>query len=66
MAISWVESAFKENDTNKVLIHCFAGKSRAATITLAYLMKSLGMTLREGLDRVLQVRPIVAPNQGFM
>jgi hypothetical protein len=51
---------------NKVLVHCFAGKSRATTFLLAYLIKERKINLKDGLDLVWKVRPIAAPNPGFM
>jgi hypothetical protein len=55
-----------EPPKNKVLIHCFAGKSRATSFLLAYLIKEKGINLKDGLERVWKVRPIAAPNPGFM
>ena len=40
------------NPQNKMLIHCFAGKSRASTITLAYLIGEKKMSLSEGLQLI--------------
>ena len=51
---------------NKVLIHCFAGKSRATSFLLAYLIKERKISLKDGLDLIWKVRPIAAPNPGFM
>jgi protein-tyrosine phosphatase len=52
--------------TNKILIHCFAGKSRATSFTLAYLIGEKKMSLKDGLERIWMVRPIAEPNKGFM
>jgi hypothetical protein len=30
------------------------------------MMKELGITLKDGLDMIWKVRPIAAPNPGFM
>lgn len=38
-ASEWIDSALMEASSNRVLVHCFAGKSRASTITCAYLMR---------------------------
>jgi len=38
-AHEFIENALSESNQNKVLVHCFAGKSRASTISLSYLMK---------------------------
>ena len=50
----------------KVLVHCFAGKSRATSFTLGYMIKIKKIPLKEGLEMVWKVRPIAAPNPGFM
>ncbi|OIS98661.1 PREDICTED: dual specificity protein phosphatase 1-like [Nicotiana attenuata] len=49
-----------------VLVHCFAGKSRSATIVIAYLMKKHGMSLSEAFQLVKSKRPVISPNAGFM
>ncbi|KAF5736826.1 Dual specificity protein phosphatase 1 isoform 2 [Tripterygium wilfordii] len=49
-----------------VLVHCFVGRSRSATIVIAYLMKKHGMSLSQAQDHVKSRRPQVCPNVGFM
>jgi len=53
-------------DGGKVLVHCFAGKSRSATICAAYAMATEGTGLRETMARIQHARPIAGPNEGFM
>lgn len=55
-----------EEPVNKVLVHCFAGKSRATSFLLCYLMKERKIPLSEGLKLIWQVRQQAAPNPGFM
>jgi atypical dual specificity phosphatase len=55
-----------EEPKNKVLVHCFAGKSRATSFTLCYMIKERKIGLKEGLELIWKVRPIAAPNPGFM
>lgn len=50
----------------KVLVNCFAGISRSATITIAYLMKYRGLNLKEALVCVRDKRSIVCPNKKFL
>lgn len=50
----------------RVLIHCAVGKSRSAAIVIGYLMKSQRRTLQEAYHVVRRVRPIIAPNDGFI
>jgi dual specificity MAP kinase phosphatase len=49
----------------KVLIHCYAGVSRSATITIAYLMQELGMPYSEAMKYVKSKRYFINPNDGF-
>ena len=49
-----------------MLIHCFAGKSRASTITCSFLMKKRGYNLRDSLLHLRACRPIAFPNVGFL
>ena len=72
---------FIENKISKgenVLVHCYAGISRSATIVLNYLLRSFYQNrnnknftnpqeiLQSVLNFVRQRRPIVNPNQGFL
>ncbi|CAD2217015.1 protein-tyrosine phosphatase [Angomonas deanei] len=50
----------------RVLVHCQKGKSRSATIVLAYLISRNGWTLNEALDYVKAKRPCIEPNIGFL
>jgi hypothetical protein len=49
----------------RVLVHCYAGISRSATVVLAYLIKYQGMSLREAWAHTQKRRPIINPNEGF-
>ncbi|RLN97568.1 hypothetical protein BBJ28_00010968 [Nothophytophthora sp. Chile5] len=49
----------------KVLVHCFMGRSRSATIILAYLVSRRGLALSEALRELRRVRPQAQPNTGF-
>ena len=71
MSNKFINDAISENipgetPVNKVLIHCFAGKSRATSFLLAYMIKVKGINLKDGLDMIWKVRSIAAPNPGFM
>lgn len=48
-----------------ILVHCMAGVSRSATVVIAYLMKTQGMSMDQALDFVKERRPIIFPNYGF-
>eukprot|EP00759_Apiculatamorpha_spiralis_P016289 PhF_6_TR2255/c0_g1_i1/m.3863 len=49
-----------------VLVHCFAGLSRSATVLISYLMKTQHMRRDEALAFIRRSRPAVQPNEGFM
>lgn len=49
----------------RTLMHCFAGVSRSATFTLAYLVSEQRHTLRQAHDFLLAKRPCIKPNIGF-
>jgi hypothetical protein len=50
----------------RVLVHCHAGVSRSATIVLLHLMAHRGYGLDAALAHLRGIRPVVAPNRGFM
>lgn len=50
----------------RVLVHCFAGISRSATIVIAYLMKKNSWTYQRAHEFVRILRPQVDPNFGFV
>ncbi|XP_063902761.1 dual specificity protein phosphatase MPK-4-like isoform X1 [Zophobas morio] len=49
-----------------VLVHCYFGVSRSATVVIAYIMKKYQLTYREAFEQVKLKRSIVYPNQGFI
>lgn len=49
-----------------VLVHCYAGVSRSATLILAYLVGREGMAPKQALQRLREARPAAQPNAGFL
>lgn len=49
-----------------VLVHCQKGRSRSATIVLAYLIYTNGWSVAEAMKYVGTRRPCAEPNIGFM
>ncbi|ELK29088.1 Dual specificity phosphatase DUPD1 [Myotis davidii] len=50
---------------DKILVHCVMGRSRSATLVLAYLMIHRNMTLVDAIQQVAKNR-CVLPNWGFL
>jgi dual specificity MAP kinase phosphatase len=50
----------------KILIHCTAGISRSATLTIAYIMFSKRVTLNDAYKFVKSKRKAISPNLDFM
>lgn len=53
------------NPLNKLLVHCVMGRSRSATLFLAYLMICEHMTVVDAIEHVKKCRRII-PNWGFL
>lgn len=49
-----------------VLVHCQQGRSRSASLVLAYMVRFHDMTLARALAHLKRIRPDVRPNHGFM
>ncbi|XP_017298408.1 dual specificity protein phosphatase MPK-4 isoform X4 [Diaphorina citri] len=49
-----------------ILVHCYHGVSRSATIVIAYLMKRDDLGVQTAFDRVKSARDVISPNEGFM
>lgn len=54
-----------ERAGGKVLVHCFEGRSRSATLVLAYLMLRKKKTLFEAWNALKKVHRRAQPNDGF-
>ncbi|KAL2097932.1 hypothetical protein ACEWY4_007139 [Coilia grayii] len=48
-----------------IVVYCKSGRSRSATICVAYLMKHQGLSLSEAFETVRKARSVVQPNPGF-
>lgn len=66
--VSQILAALKGNN-HRVLIHCKEGKSRSATIAIAYLMKVNNWTFSQAFETFKRSRKVnnnFNPNQGFI
>jgi protein-tyrosine phosphatase len=57
-ANKFINEALSSDPNARVLIHCFAGKSRASTITTQFLMANMKIPLDQALRHVKACRPI--------
>ncbi|KAH9317866.1 hypothetical protein KI387_019635, partial [Taxus chinensis] len=49
-----------------VLVHCYAGVSRSASVVTAYLMKTEQLSQEDALESLRQQSESVCPNDGFL
>lgn len=61
--LDFIEKSLEETS---VLVHCLAGISRSATITIAYLMRTKKMGFDQAFSFVKKKRKIIFPNPGFV
>jgi protein-tyrosine phosphatase len=54
------------NTKDNILIHCYMGSSRSATIVIYYLMRKYDMTLEQAIKFVKEKRNIVNPTNKFI
>jgi len=63
-AMVFIEKARESN--GKCFVHCHMGVSRSCTTIIAFVMMNEGLTFRQAFDRVKTLRPVAAPNAGFL
>ncbi|XP_012518701.1 PREDICTED: dual specificity phosphatase DUPD1 [Propithecus coquereli] len=63
-AAAFINTALRD-DHSKILVHCAMGRSRSATLVLAYLMIHRNMTLVDAIQQVAKNRSVL-PNRGFL
>lgn len=54
-----------EQTGGRILVHCFEGRSRSATLVLAYLMLRKNFTLLQAWNTLKRVHRRAQPNDGF-
>jgi predicted protein tyrosine phosphatase len=55
-----------DNTTGNTLIYCYSGISRSASVVIAYLMKSIGMTHAEAYLLLKGKKDNINPNSNFV
>lgn len=63
-AISFIDEA--RSQKRGVLVHCLAGISRSVTVTVAYLMQKLNLSMNDAYDIVKTKKSNISPNFNFM
>ncbi|XP_072257331.1 dual specificity protein phosphatase 6 [Pyxicephalus adspersus] len=63
-AISFIDEA--RGKSCGVLVHCLAGISRSVTVTVAYLMQKLNLSMNDAYDIVKMKKSNISPNFNFM
>ncbi|XP_075461770.1 dual specificity protein phosphatase 8-like [Ascaphus truei] len=63
-AVEFIEKVELAN--GKVLVHCLAGISRSAAVAIAYIMRSMGLSLDDAYRFVKEKRPTISPNFNFL
>ncbi|XP_048419258.1 dual specificity phosphatase 29-like isoform X1 [Stegostoma tigrinum] len=63
-AAQYIDNALSTSGA-KLLVHCARGRSRSATLVLAYLMIYKNMTVVDAVQQVIKHRCIL-PNRGFL
>jgi protein-tyrosine phosphatase len=56
----------KDNSDKNILVHCYMGASRSASIVIYYLMKENNLTFKQAFDILKNKRPLINPNIKFV
>ncbi|XP_029438166.1 dual specificity protein phosphatase 8 isoform X2 [Rhinatrema bivittatum] len=69
--LPWLDACIEFIDkakvsSSRVMVHCLAGISRSATIAIAYIMKTMGMSSDDAYRFVKDRRPSISPNFNFL
>lgn len=63
-SIAFIHGARMQNKT--VLVHCYQGVSRSASLVIAYIMWANDLSYEEAYSHVRSCRGVVSPNTGFV
>ena len=65
-ASAFISEALASDPDAAVLVHCFEGKSRSATVVAQHVVRTTRRSLRETLDEMTRAHPDTKPNEGFV
>ncbi len=65
IAMKFIKNVTENNPKSKIFIHCVKGKSRSASVVVAYLMLTRNIDYDEAYNILKDKRPIAQPNPGF-
>ena len=65
IALKFLIETKKKKPNQNILVHCYMGSSRSASIILAYLIKYYHLTLEDALKLLKEKRPVVNINVDF-
>lgn len=66
LAIHWIQHALNSSKDARVMVHCIWGKSRSASIVMAYLMATRRLTTIKAFLFVKKHRMFIQPNRSFV
>ena len=64
--LSKINDYVQEHPEKKILIHCYMGSSRSASITCAYLIKYHNLNVKQSIELIKSKRDIVNINTTFI
>lgn len=64
--IAFIHQTRLENPTARILVHCYQGRSRSASMVIAYAMWAFDMSYQDAFRYVSEHRRCIAPNCGFV
>ena len=59
-------AANERNGGAAALVHCYMGRSRSVSVTAAYAVHALGISVHEAIGRIKAMKPDASPNRGFV
>lgn len=63
--LTFIKTALEQNLSNKVVINCFAGISRSATMTIFIMSRLYDLSFTQAFEMVRRTRWFISPNHGF-